>query len=361
MVDKTPERKLDHIETCLDEDIEARCKTTGFEDIELVHQASPEINFEEIDLQSSLFGKKLDAPIIICPMTGGHERGQEINLNLAKGAQELNVGFAVGSQRAAIENPDLERTYKVREKAPDILLMGNLGVAQLNQDYGVNQIEKAIEMIDADGLGLHFNPLQEAIQPEGDTNFKGTLKKISDIVSQTDYPIYLKETGAGINAAIASEFVRAGAKAIDISGLGGTSWAGVEAKREKTTHRRGEIFWDWGLPTAVSTAEVSGSVNIPVISSGGIRSGLDAAKALALGAELVGVGLPLFRASIEGPNAVINWLNELIHEIKIAMFLTGSKNIEDLQKAPLIITGNTRERFVSRGLNLEKYEGKNVK
>lgn len=357
MTDETPERKLDHIKTCLEKNVEARQKKTGFGDIELVHQASPEIDLKEIDLSSTFFGKKLDAPVVICPMTGGHQRGQEINLNLARGAQELNVGFAVGSQRAAIENPDLAETYRVREEAPDILLLGNLGVAQLNQDYGVEKIEKAIEMIDADGLGLHFNPLQEAIQPEGDTNFKETLEKISEIISQIKDPIYLKETGAGINASLASEFVRAGTKAIDVSGSGGTSWAGVETERRKSIIRAGETFWDWGLPTSVSTAEVSAAVNIPIISSGGIRSGLDAAKALALGAEFVGVGLPLFRASVEGPNTVIEWLKKFIREIKIAMFLTGSRDIKELQEASLIITGDTRERFISRGLDLERYEG----
>ncbi|KXB01228.1 isopentenyl pyrophosphate isomerase [candidate division MSBL1 archaeon SCGC-AAA259O05] len=356
MTDETPERKLDHIKTCLEKDVEARFGTTGFEDIELVHQASPEIDLEEIELSSSFFGKKLDAPVIVSPMTGGHERGREINVNLARGAQELNVGLAVGSQRAGIENPNLEETYKVREEAPDILLLGNLGVPQLNQDYGPEKVEKAIEMIDADGLGLHFNPLQEAIQPEGETNFEGTLEKVSDIISQIKDPIYLKETGAGITASLASEFVRAGAEAIDVSGLGGTSWAGVETVREKSTTRAGEVFWDWGLPTSVSTAEVSETVNIPVISSGGIRSGLDAAKAMALGAELVGVGLPLFRVSVEGQNAVIEWLEEFIQEIRIAMFLTGSRNIEELQETSLIIKGDTRERFVSRGLDLEKYE-----
>lgn len=349
------DRKLDHINICLEENVEARDKSTGFEDIDLIHEASPEISLEEIDLNSSLLGKKLDAPISICPMTGGHEKGRKINIALAEAAQELNIAFGVGSQRAAIENPDLEETYQVREVAPDILLFGNLGVAQIIQDYNVEEARKAINMIQADALGLHFNSLQEAVQLEGDTNFEDAIEEVSKLTSKLEKPVYVKETGAGFNATIAKKFAKSGAEAIDISGVGGTSWAGVEALRNENRKKMGEIFWDWGIPTSVSTAEVSKSVDIPVISSGGIRTGLDAAKAIALGADVIGIGLPLFRESVKGKEEVVGWIKEFIQELKTAMFLTGCKNVDSLQKTPLSITGRTRERFISRGLDPDRY------
>ncbi len=352
---KTSKRKLDHIKVCLNEEVEARFKTTGFEEIDLIHQAYPELDLDEVELGSTLFGKRLDAPIIICPMTGGHEEGQEINKALAEAAQELNVGFSVGSQRAAIEVPDLEETYRVRDVAPDILLFGNLGAMQLNGGYGIDEAKKTIEMIEADGLGIHFNSLQEAIQPEGHGDFKDALKGISKITSELEKPLYIKETGAGINSSVASKFVEAGARAIDVSGAGGTSWAGVEAIREKSSTELGDVFWDWGIPTSVSTAEVSETVDVPVISSGGIRSGLDAAKAIALGADFVGVGLPLFRAAAKGKEAVVDWLEEFVQELRVATFLCGCKNAGELQDAQLKVSGQTREWFVSRGIDLDQY------
>jgi len=353
--DETSERKLDHINICLEEDVEARFKNTGFEDIELLHKASPEIDFGEVDLSSSLFGKDLDAPVMICPMTGGHKKGKKINTTLAEAAQELNIAFSVGSQRAGIEEPELKDTYQVRDVAPDILLSGNLGVVQLSQGYGIEEAEQAVEMIDADALALHFNSLQEALQSKGDTSFSGSLEEVSELASEMEKPLYVKETGAGISSSLASKLAEAGAEAIDVSGAGGTSWAGVEALREGTKMELGEVFWDWGIPTSVSTAEVSDVVDIPVISSGGIRTGLDAAKAIASGADLVGIGLPLLRASVRGKETVVSWLEEFIRELKISMFLTGCTNIGELQDVPLRIFGRTRSRFSQGGLNPNQY------
>lgn len=353
---KISERKLDHIKVCLEEDVEAHLKSTGFEDIDLIHQANPGIDLQNVDITTELFGKSLEAPIIICPMTGGHKRGEEINKVLAETAQELGIATSVGSQRAAIEDPDCEKTYRVRDVAPDVLLLGNLGAVQFAQGYGTEEVEKAIEMIDADALGIHFNPLQEAIQSEGETDFKNALKEISKVTAELKHPVYAKETGGGITGSIATQLEEAGAEAIDVSGAGGTSWAGVEAMRENESERKlGEVFWDWGIPTSVCTAEVSGTVDVPIISSGGIRTGIDAAKSIALGAELVGIGLPLFRASVQGKEKVINWLREFIQELKVAMFLSGSKNIDELQNAELKISNQTREWFISRELNPEKY------
>ncbi len=357
MDNETSKRKLDHINSCLKKNVESYNKKTGFGDIELIHQASPEINLENIDLNTKIFGKKLDAPIIICPMTGGHEKGKQINTTLAKAAQNLNIAFSVGSQRAAIEKPELEETYQVRDEAPDILLFGNLGITQLSHNYGLSEAEKAIDMIDADGLGIHFNPLQEAIQPEGHGSFKGAINSLSKISSGLKHPIYVKETGAGMNGENASKFEETGIDAIDISGAGGTSWAGVETTREESRKQLGDVFWDWGIPTAVSTVEVLNNVDIPVISSGGIRTGLEAAKALALGADLVGMGLPLFRASMQGEEKVVEWLEEFTLELKIAMFLSGCGNISDLSEVPLNISGKTREWFNSRDLDPDSFEG----
>ncbi|MBS3815530.1 MAG: type 2 isopentenyl-diphosphate Delta-isomerase [Hadesarchaea archaeon] len=356
MNQKTSERKLDHIEVCLKEDVESHSKTTGFKDIELIHKAAPEIDLDTIDLSTTLFGENLEAPILISPMTGGHKRGQKINSTLAKVAQELEIAFSVGSQRAAIENPELEETYQVREAAPDILLIGNLGLAQFNDDYGVKEARKAIDMIDADALGIHLNALQEAVQAEGEPYYNKGIENFSEITSQLKTPVLVKETGSGINAQTAKKFEKAGAKAIDVSGVGGTSWARVESLRENSNQKLGETFWEWGIPTAASTAGVSREVDLPVISSGGIRTGLDAAKALALGADLVGIALPLLRATEKGKKEVENWLEEFIQELQTAMFLTGCKEIDDLKETSFYVTGKTREIFKARNLSLNKFE-----
>jgi isopentenyl-diphosphate delta-isomerase len=342
------DRKLEHLLLCKNCEVEYR-KKTGFEEIELVHKALPEVNKEEIDISVDFLGKKLDSPFIISAMTGGHPAALSINRELAKAANTLNIGMGVGSQRAAVENPELIPTYSVvREEAPSAFLIGNIGCQQ------IELAEKSVDMILADALAIHLNPLQEAIQPGGDVTAKGHIKAIEEISKTLKVPVIAKETGAGIKAEDAILLENAGVGAIDIAGAGGTSWAAVETYRAND-RSMGDIFWDWGIPTAASTVEVSQSVKIPIISSGGIRSGLDAAKALALGANAVGIALPLLKDAYTGHQAVINKLNKFNEELRVAMFLVGASNIAELRKSDLIIKGDTKEWLNERGFETKKY------
>ncbi|MFN4132978.1 MAG: type 2 isopentenyl-diphosphate Delta-isomerase, partial [Candidatus Hadarchaeales archaeon] len=226
MVNRTERRKSDHVRLCLEENVEAILKGPGFEDIELIHSALPEINLEDVDLSTSFLGANLSAPIIVLPMTGGHTEGKNLNRIMAKAAQEFGLAFGVGSQRAAIENRKLAATFRVRDVAPNVFLVGNIGLPQLLKGYGIKEVKECVEMIDADAISIHLNPLQEAVQPEGEPIFKGGIKKISEICRGVDFPVIVKETGAGINREIAGKLVEAGAAAIDVAGAGGTSWAG---------------------------------------------------------------------------------------------------------------------------------------
>ena len=342
------DRKLEHLLICENYDVSFKNKTTGFEDIELIHNVLPEIDKQEIDLSTSAFGKKLDSPLFITAITGGHPAAKEINKQLAIAAETNNIALGVGSQRAACEHPELEDTYTVvRENAPNCLLVGNIGAPQLNL------AEKAVDILDADILAIHLNPLQESIQPEGDLDARGYLDLINQITSAVDIPIVAKETGCGISAESAEALVDAGVDFIEVEGAGGTSWAAVETYRAEDRYL-GETFWDWGIPTAISTAEVTNAVNVPVISSGGIRSGLEAAKAIALGADAVGMALPFLKNSVsqEQLNKFISRFND---SLRIAMFLVGASNIEELKEANLVIRGKTREWLNERGINTKNY------
>ena len=341
-------RKLEHLLLCKNCNVEYR-KKTGFDEIELVHKALPEVNMEDIDISIDILGKKLDSPFIISAMTGGHPAALTINRELAKAVNTLNIGMGVGSQRAGVQNPELTPTYSiVREEAPSAFLIGNIGCQQ------IELAQKSVEMIKADALAVHLNPLQEAIQPGGDVDASGHIKAVEEICKTLEVPVIAKETGAGINAQDAVALENAGVGAIDIAGAGGTSWAAVETYRAKD-RTMGNIFWNWGIPTAASTVEVCQSVQIPVISSGGIRTGLDAAKALALGADAVGVALPLLKEAYTGHQAVINKINQFNEELRVAMFLVGASNIAELKKSALIIKGDTREWLNERGFDTKKY------
>lgn len=345
----TSERKLEHLLLCANCDVEYKGKSTGFEDIELIHKALPEVNKEEIDIGIEFFGKKMNAPLIISAITGGHPAAYKINKELAKAADKMNVGMGVGSQRAAVENPDLITTYSVvRENAPKAFIIGNIGAPQIKFAQQVSG------MIGADALAIHLNTLQEAIQPEGDIDARGYISSIEKAADRINIPIIAKETGAGIPKESALALEQAGVSAIDIAGSGGTSWAAVEAYRTKNSYM-GNLYWDWGIPTAASTVEVCESVNIPVISSGGIRNGLEAAKALALGAEAVGMALPLLKDAYIGYEAVIKTIKEFNDSLKVAMFLVGASNIKELRRSKLLIGGRTGEWLRERGIDTRKY------
>lgn len=361
MAEKTKKRKTDHIRITTSYNVQARKATTGFDDIYFVHKALPEIDKDKIDLSTTVFNHKFSAPIMVSAITGGTKEAKKINATIAKVVEELGLGMGVGSQRAALEDRRLEKTFSiVRKKAPTAFLIANIGSVQLVRGYSIKEARKAVEMIDADALAIHLNPLQEAIQPEGETSFKGVLEKIGEVVKELDKPVIVKETGAGIASEEAKKLEAVGVKGLDVSGAGGTSFAAVEyfrAKGRRNTFQRrlGEAFWDWGIPTAVSIVEVARTVQIPVIASGGIRSGLDTAKALALGASLAGLAQPVLQAAVKGVKETEKVLRLLIEEFKNAMFLVGAENPRNLHRVPVVITGKTAEWLRARAFNIEHY------
>ncbi|MBI5253691.1 MAG: type 2 isopentenyl-diphosphate Delta-isomerase [Euryarchaeota archaeon] len=350
-------RKLDHILISLKKDVASKTKN-GFEDVALVHRALPEIDREEIDLSATFFGRRISAPVLIAGMTGGHEKAKKINENLAIAAQELNIPMGVGSQRAGIENEKLAYTYSIaREAAPDAFLIANLGAVQLSKGYGIKEARKAIDMIGANALAVHLNPLHEAIQPEGETDFKGCIRGIEKL-SNIGVPIIAKETGAGIAREEAVLLEKAGVAGIDVGGLGGTSFSAVEYYRKKAG--KGKLFWDWGIPTAISTVECAESTKLQVIATGGIRNGIEVAKALALGASACGIALPLLRRAVKSSREVAAELQRIIEELKTATFLVGAANVAELKNSDVVITGKMKEWLESRGIDCKKFANRRM-
>ena len=345
MANSHARRKFDHLRICTEEDVSAPGITTGLEHYRLKHCALPELNRAEIDLSTRFLGKALRAPLLISAITGGTAKARQINLNLAEAAQALGVAMSVGSQRAAIENPRHIPTYQVRTVAPDILLFANLGAVQLNYGYGLAECRRAVEMIAADALVLHLNPLQEALQPHGNTNFAGLLNKIATICRHLEVPVIAKEVGWGISESVARQLAEAGVAVLDVAGVGGTSWSEVEKHRARDDLQRrvAADFANWGIPTAEAIQEARrGAPELPIIASGGIESGPAAAVALALGADLVGLARPLLAPAITSAQAVQDELQVLIEGLRIAMFAAGIRDIPSLQAAPL-------ERIPSHG------------
>ncbi len=352
----TGKRKLDHIRICLEKEVEGLSRP--FDDLALVHRALPGIDAHEIDTSCRFLGKDLNMPLMISGMTGGHPDTKEINVNLALAAQEVGVAMGVGSQRAALERAEVEETFSaVRDAAPKIPIVGNIGAVQLKRG-GPEVIDRLAEMIDADAIAVHLNFLQESVQPEGETEAKGAIEAIRS-AAKGKVPIIVKETGAGISGEDARALVEAGVKIIDVGGLGGTSWSGVEAYRaeergDSESAKMGRLFWDWGVGTPVSVVECA-SLGAEVISSGGVRSGIDVAKSIALGASLAGAALPFLAPATEGAFQVAEALRVYERAFRTAMFLTASKNVSDLQSAQIIVLGRTREILEQRGFDTRKF------
>ncbi|MHA2225782.1 MAG: type 2 isopentenyl-diphosphate Delta-isomerase [Candidatus Hodarchaeales archaeon] len=361
----TSDRKLAHLQICLEHDVQARNNTTGLEDVSFIHHATTDLNIDEIDLSVELFNKKLDTPLIISSMTGGHSFAQKLNAFLSQAVEQTKIGMGVGSQRAALENENVRESFNVvREKAPDSLIIGNIGAGQIAQGLSKSQFQEIIDMISADAVAVHFNPLQEAIQPEGDVLLGGLNEKITQLIR--DYhqvPIIAKEVGSGFSLHDITQIKEFGFKAIDIQGVGGTSWAGVESIRTtlplyKST---GEVFWDWGIPTVLSTILAKKHFKGIVIGSGGIRNGLDIAKLIALGADAAGIALPfLFEVQKHSVDAIIDKIQEISYQLRLACFLTGSPNLANLRKVPLMITGKTAELLKIHGISPTSYFSRKV-
>jgi isopentenyl-diphosphate delta-isomerase len=333
---ETQTRKADHLRICLDEDVQFKANTNGLERYRFTHCCLPELNRSEIDPQTLFLGKLLGAPLLISSMTGGTEEAKTINFRLAEVAQQYKLAMGVGSQRVAVENPQVADTFNVRSLAPDILLFANIGAVQLNYSYGVDQCRRVVDICQADALILHLNPLQECIQPNGDTNFRGLLDKIEFICSKMPVPVIVKEVGNGISAAMAQKLIEAGVSAIDVAGAGGTSWAKVESERAKNAHQHqlGQTFADWGLPTAECITSIRAfNSEIPLIASGGLRNGLDVAKAIALGADISGLALPFLQAASQSVEAVDALVQLLIAEITTVLLCTGNATLSQLKSS----------------------------
>lgn len=335
------QRKTDHIRINLQEDVDFKSVSTGFEHYTFAHCAMPDFDLEDVDTFVTLLGKRLAAPLIISSMTGGTPEARAINQRLAEAAQTAGIGMGLGSQRAAIQDTTLADTYQVRHVAPDILLLANLGAVQLNYGYGPNECRRAVEMVEADALILHLNPLQEALQPEGDTRFSGLLTKIGEVCRALEVPVVIKEVGWGISERVARQLASAGVAAIEVAGAGGISWSQVEMHRARDEIQRqvAAAFADWGIPTVESLLMTCrGAPELLAIASGGIRDGIQMAKAIALGATACGVAGPFLRAASKSIPAVSDLITVLVTQLRVAMFAAGVIDIPALQRVHLAAT-----------------------
>ncbi len=333
------ERKADHIRINLEEDVRFPNLTTGLERVRLRHVALPELNLVDVDLHTVFLGKPLAAPLLISSMTGGTERAAAINRRLAEAAQARGIAMGLGSQRTGLEVPSTAATFRVRDVAPDILLFANLGAVQLNYRYTVDQCHRAVEMIEADALILHLNPLQEALQADGNWDWSGLLGKIAAVTRALPVPVIAKEVGWGISGALAQRLHAAGVAAIDVAGAGGTSWSQVELYRAPTERLRrlARAFADWGIPTAEAIVDCRRTLpHIPLIASGGIRSGIDVVKCVALGADLAGLAGPFLRAADVSTDAVVEAIDTLVDEMRIALFCASVAEVAGL-RAPGVL------------------------
>lgn len=331
------QRKADHIKINLEQDVRSAL-TTGLEKYHFIHEALPELDLNRIDTTLSLFGKTLNSPTLVSSMTGGTDEAETINLRLAEAAQECGVAMGVGSQRAAIEHPEQARTFQVRRAAPDILLFANLGAVQFNYGYGVDECRKAVDMIQADALYLHLNPLQEAVQDAGDTNWVGIAKKIEEVCKKLEVPIIAKEVGWGISEKTAKLLANCGVQAIDVAGAGGTSWSQVEMHRapDEFTRQLAATFVGWGIPTSDSILNVKKAVpDMMIFASGGIKDGLDIAKCIALGATLGGMAGNFLKAAAVSTEKAVEMMKLTKRQIDVTMFACGVGTLEGLRNIKL--------------------------
>lgn len=364
MAGETASRKMDHIKMVAEAGVEAR-ESTLLEYVRIVHNPLPELDLDEVDLSTGFCGtgKRLRAPLMITGMTGGHPDVAWINRELASLAEELGIAFGVGSQRAAIEDPGLAHTFSVaRETAPSTVVVANLGAPQLSRGYGVREARRAVEMIRADALAIHLNPGQEAYQDEGDPYYSGVVERIAEIADELDVPVIVKETGTGLSGETVRMLYRLGVRCFDVSGLGGTNWIKVEVLRSKK--RRGEPLRPagplsdyWGNPTAVSIVEARAAApGGYIIASGGVRNGLDAGRSIALGADIAGVALPVLRALLSGGReGARRLLESIVYQLRTILFMTGSRRVEDLWKAPVTVYGRLRGELEARGIDVDHY------
>ena len=332
-------RKSEHLRINLEEDVSFPRLTTGLERYRFDHNALPEISLEEVDTAVTFLGKQLQLPLLISSITGGTPEAQRINAHLAQGAQAAGLAMGLGSLRAALEDPHLADTFRIRGLAPGILLLANIGAAQLDSDLDSNACQRAIDITQADALIVHLNPLQEALQERGDTNWRGVLGNIEGVCHRLDVPVVVKEVGWGISADVARRLADVGVSAIDVAGAGGTSWSQVEMHRapSERLRRLSMQFADWGLPTAESLIEVRAALpELPLIASGGLRSGMDVAKCLALGADLGGIAGPFLQAANDSANAVIDLAQEIGDVLRTAMFCLGVSDVESLKEKPVL-------------------------
>lgn len=346
--EKTPdqamrERKQSHLDICENEQVEYRGKTTLFEDVDLVHNSVPELALADIDLSVEFLGKRLRAPLLITGMTGGTQEAFEVNRDLAGVAERCGIAFGLGSQRVMQRDPDTAWTFEVRGHAPTAVLLANIGLNQASEQ-STAAVRALVEHVGADALCVHLNPAQELIQPEGDRSFLNGYATLRRLCAELPVPVIAKETGCGISRSVGTALHAAGVRVADVSGAGGTSWVRVEALRgDEQSRALGELFAGWGIPTAASLAMLR-DTGLTLIASGGLRNGLDMAKAIALGARLCGAALPLFRAYRSGgTTAALALVDELVNGLRAAMLLTGSRTLDDLRRQPLVFGPRIRE------------------
>ncbi len=337
-------RKDDHLDLAAKGDVGFHSTTTLFECVRFVHDALPELAFDEVDTSTTLFGKRLRVPLVIAGMTGGTERAKRINRSLAEIAEQRGLGFGLGSQRPMLKNPAVADSYRVRHVAPTTLLLGNIGVVQAGE-LSTEAVKELAQEVGADGLCVHLNPAMELVQAEGDRDFRGGLATLERLAKELGLPVVAKETGNGISTGVGKRLRAAGIRHVDVSGAGGTSWVAVETQRASAERRGlGETFWEWGIPTAASVSLAAPLGFDTLMATGGVSSGLDVAKAIALGADAGGIARPVLQAlEVDGVDGAIRFLERVENELKMAMLLVGARDLSQLRAAPRVVLGELAE------------------